>query len=153
MSSEIKESKITMVHAISDPFGQYQTLYHKLTLENGDKIDIGKKTKQEKGWRVTYYLDGDPGQHEFCKAKSAMMPQEQNSAPTTGAQNAPTTPATTPQPQNARLNVDDSILFQVCLKVSGEIHKNLSTTMPDPHHIIEYAKELAVMSKQQIQKM
>jgi len=68
---DIKTSKIKEVYNISEPFGQYQTLYHKLVMENGDKIDIGKNAKQEVGKELSYTITGDIGQHPFTKAKSA----------------------------------------------------------------------------------
>ena len=73
----MKTSKIKEVVSVSEPYGQYKVLYHKLIMENGDKLDIGKTKKQEVGYELTYEFTGDLGQHEFTKAKSVNPMQEQ----------------------------------------------------------------------------
>lgn len=67
---EIKTSKIKTVVS-SKPFTNSfgTTIYHSLEMENGDKINIGKKTEQKVGWELTYEIT-DSGQ-EYNKAKSA----------------------------------------------------------------------------------
>ena len=65
----MKTSKIKEVKNVSDPWGERKILYHKLEMENGDKIDIGKIKKQEIGWELTYEII-EEGQHEFNKAKA-----------------------------------------------------------------------------------
>ena len=67
---EIKTSKIKEVVKVSEPYGKFAVLYHKLVMENGDKIDIGKQQRQEIGNELSYRITGDIGQHEFTKAKS-----------------------------------------------------------------------------------
>lgn len=66
---EIKTSKIQEVINVGEPYGQYKVLYHKLVMDNGDKIDIGKQQKQEVGTELTYQLLGDTGQ-EYRRAKT-----------------------------------------------------------------------------------
>ena len=66
----MKTSKIKEVKRVSEPYGKFNTLYHHLVMENGDKIDIGKVKKQEVGNELTYEITGDIGQHPFTKAKS-----------------------------------------------------------------------------------
>ena len=66
----MKTSKIKEVKRVSEPYGKFNTLYHHLVMENGDKIDIGKVKKQEVGNELTYEIIGDIGQHPFTKAKS-----------------------------------------------------------------------------------
>ena len=73
----MKTSKIKEVVNVGEPYGQYKVLYHKLIMENGDKLDIGKTKKQEVGYELTYEFTGDLGQHEFTKAKSVNPMQEQ----------------------------------------------------------------------------
>ena len=73
----MKTSKIKEVVNVGEPYGQYKVLYHKLIMENGDKLDIGKTKKQEVGYVLTYEFTGDLGQHEFTKAKSVNPMQEQ----------------------------------------------------------------------------
>jgi hypothetical protein len=63
-TSKIKEVVKTKDHANS--FGT--TIYHCLLMENGDKIEIGKKTLQKVGWELTYEVT-DSG-FEYHKAKS-----------------------------------------------------------------------------------
>lgn len=50
------------------------TYYHNLELENGDKINIGKKKELQEGWSVTYELVQDADKHEFPKAKPLAPP-------------------------------------------------------------------------------
>ena len=66
----IKKSKVKKVKSVSEPWGDRKILYHKLEMENGDKIDIGKLTKQEVGSELSYNIIGDIGQQPFTKAKS-----------------------------------------------------------------------------------
>tara|TARA_Y100001973_G_scaffold18399_1_gene26908 strand:- start:616 stop:1059 length:444 start_codon:yes stop_codon:yes gene_type:complete len=73
----MKTSKIKEVKRVSEPYGKFNTLYHHLVMENGDKIDIGKNKKQEVGMELTYEITGDVGQHPFTKAKS-VNPNWQN---------------------------------------------------------------------------
>ena len=65
---EIKTSKIKTV--VQCKFHQSSgNYYHNLEMENGDKINIGKKKQQSVGWELTYEIV-DEGQ-EYNKAKSA----------------------------------------------------------------------------------
>ena len=45
------------------------TYYHNLEMENGDKINLGKKKEQQIGWELTYEII-EEGQQEFNKAKA-----------------------------------------------------------------------------------
>jgi len=65
----MKTSKIKEVKSVSEPYGQYKVLYHKLIMDNGDKLDIGKQKEQQVGWELTYEIIGD-GQQEYNKAKA-----------------------------------------------------------------------------------
>ncbi len=104
----MKNSKIKVVHSVSEPYGQYNTLYHNLELENGDKINIGKKSTQQVGWEVWYEITDTSGQQEFAKAKSTQRPQDMN------------------QPNNTTFREDpdkqNSIEMQVCLKEAVQHH-------------------------------
>jgi len=73
----MKTAKIKEVVSVSEPYGQLKVLYHKLIMENGDKLDIGKTKKQEVGYELTYKFTGDLGQHEFTKAKSVSPMREE----------------------------------------------------------------------------
>ena len=46
------------------------TIYHLLEMENGDKINIGKKKELQEGWEITYEII-ETGQQEYNKAKAA----------------------------------------------------------------------------------
>lgn len=71
--SEIKTSKIKEVVEVK-PFTNAHgtTLYHSLIMDNGDKINLGKKKEQQVGWELTYEIT-ETGQQEFNKAKSAQQ--------------------------------------------------------------------------------
>lgn len=77
----MKTSKIKLVNEVNQYTNDYGvTYYHLIVMENGDKINIGKKKKQLEGWELTYELIGDAGQHEYTKAKSVQkenLPPEQ----------------------------------------------------------------------------
>ena len=81
--SLVKSAKITEIGEVkpyTNSFGT--TLYHNLTLDNGDKINIGKKAECRIGWEITYTLDdSDDGQQEFRKAKSAAKVEGNQSNP------------------------------------------------------------------------
>jgi hypothetical protein len=68
----MKSSKVKKVVSIKDwnsPNGVIK--YHLLEMENGDKINIGKKKELAIGDSIDYEIIGDPGQHEYTKAKTA----------------------------------------------------------------------------------
>lgn len=70
METEIKTSKIKEVVSTKDYKNNYGvTIYHKLVMENGDKIEIGKKSIQKVGWELTYEIT-DP-LFEYNKAQSS----------------------------------------------------------------------------------
>ena len=62
-------SKIKEVVSVSEPYGKFNVLYHKLIMENEDKIDIGKQKEQQVGWELTYEIQ-EKGQQEYNKAKA-----------------------------------------------------------------------------------
>jgi len=64
-------SKISEVNEVKEwGEGERKTFYHNLVMDNGDKINIGKKKQQQVGWELTYEITGDPNQQEYTKAKS-----------------------------------------------------------------------------------
>ena len=70
MTSTAKTSNIKKVVNIKEYEGKYgKTLYHDLEMENGDKINIGKKKEQQEGWELTYDIT-EFGQQEYNKAKA-----------------------------------------------------------------------------------
>lgn len=67
----MKTSRVKVVASVKDwnsPNGVIK--YHMVELENGDKINIGKKKELQVGDEITYEIIGDLGQHEYTKAKS-----------------------------------------------------------------------------------
>lgn len=68
---EIKTSKVKEVVNVKPYTNNYGTThYHLLVMENGDKINIGKKKELQVGWEITYEII-EEGQQEYNKAKSA----------------------------------------------------------------------------------
>lgn len=66
-----KTSKIKEVNEVKEwGEGERLTYYHNLTLENGDKINIGFKDKKSVGTELPYEMVEEVGQHEFTKAKT-----------------------------------------------------------------------------------
>ena len=67
----MKTSKIKTVVSIkphqTEKYGT--TFYHNLEMENGDKINIGKKKEQKIGWELTYEIT-EQGQHEYNRARA-----------------------------------------------------------------------------------
>ena len=74
----MKTSKIKTVVSIKPHQTQKYgtTFYHNLEMENGDKINIGKKKEQQVGWELTYEIT-EQGQHEYNKAR-AVAPESFN---------------------------------------------------------------------------
>ena len=65
----MKTSKIKQVVSKKDFTNSHgTTIYHQLLMENGDKIEIGKKKLQVVGWELDYEVT-DEG-FEYQKAKS-----------------------------------------------------------------------------------
>ena len=74
MTSTAKTSTIKKVVNVNEYDGKFgKTFYHHLEMENGDKIDIGKKKAQLEGWELTYDII-EFGEQEFNKAK-AVVPE------------------------------------------------------------------------------
>lgn len=67
----MKTSKVKNVQDVKEWNGKNGAVYyHNVELENGDKINIGKKKQLQIGDEITYEIIGDLGQHEYTKAKS-----------------------------------------------------------------------------------
>ena len=66
----MKTSRIKNVVSVKPHTNNYgTTYYHNLEMENGDKINLGKKKEQQIGWELTYEII-EEGQQEFNKAKA-----------------------------------------------------------------------------------
>ena len=67
----MKTAKVTEVNEVKEwGDGDRKTFYHNLTLDNGDKINLGKKARLQVGTELNYEITDTTGQHEFSKAKS-----------------------------------------------------------------------------------
>ena len=98
-------SKIKEVKSVSEPYGQYKVLYHKLIMENDDKIDIGKQKEQQVGWELTYEIVGD-GQQEYNKAKAVSPDKFKSNGQTS---------------YNKNDNIQEKIIRQVAAKCGTEL--------------------------------
>ena len=107
----MKTSKIKKVVSVSEPYGKYNVLYHKLEMDNGDKLDIGKQKEQQVGWELTYEIV-EEGQQEFDKAK-AVSPDKFKS-------NGQTSYSSSYKKDD---NVQELIVRQSSLRSSVESHK------------------------------
>lgn len=68
-------SKITEIKEVKPYTNEYgTTFYHNLVMDNGDKINIGKKSECKVGWELTYEIIGDE-QQEYRKAKAVQKEQ------------------------------------------------------------------------------
>tara|TARA_R100000781_G_scaffold3464_1_gene4847 strand:+ start:3711 stop:4145 length:435 start_codon:yes stop_codon:yes gene_type:complete len=127
MTSTAKTSNIKKVVNIKEYEGKYgKTLYHDLEMENGDKINIGKKKEQQEGWELTYDIV-EVGQQEYNKAR-AVAPEG-------------FTPKTfTPKPQGKSDNVQLMIVKQSCLKCAVENDKtgDRSQIIDDAQYFVDW---------------
>jgi len=152
----MKTSKIKQILDNKEHVNNYgTTIYHNLLMENGDKINIGKKALQQVGWELTYEIV-EEGQHEFNKAKAVNpndFPQT-TQAPQQTRHSGITLPTSA---SNGTIDVGDSILYQVCLKGAMEHY----TTTHNPQfenfftakNINELALSIAVIAKENIKNM
>jgi len=74
----MKTSKVKAITECKEYTNDYgTTYYHNIEMENGDKLNIGKKKKLSIGTELTYEFVGDLGQHEYTKAKTVNAEYEQ----------------------------------------------------------------------------
>lgn len=103
-------SKIKEVVRTKNYTGAHGTIiYHDLVMENGDKIQLGKKTSQKVGYELSYEII-DEG-HEYNKAK-AIKPEEVNGGQATS------------QPSKSGLDVQRAIIAQNALTNSVNYHSS-----------------------------
>lgn len=78
----MKKSKIKNIESIKPHTNDYGTThYHNLELENGEKINIGKKKELQVGWEVIYEIVDQDGKSEYVKAKSVSLQDYNNANP------------------------------------------------------------------------
>ena len=76
----MKKSKIARIESTKEHTNNFgTTIYHNLEMENGDKINIGKKALQKVGYELIYEVV-DSGQ-EYNKAKSVSKQDYDNANP------------------------------------------------------------------------
>jgi hypothetical protein len=135
----MKTSKIEKIDSVKEWAGQNGTVYyHLLEMENGDKINLGKKKHLAIGEELTYEVT-DSGQ-EYNKAKTVMpMQQGFNGSKFKGVD-------------------QDAILYQVCLKEAANIVGfdgwNGNEQPADKcKYLTDMAYQLSVLSKSNIEKL
>jgi hypothetical protein len=118
MTSKIKE--ITSVKPHQNSYGT--TYYHQLIMDNGDKIEIGKKSECKVGWELTYEIIGDD-QYEYRKAK-ASKPED--------------------RPAQSFDNRQSSIVAQFCFREANLIIINKGLAGSHNSDIVDEVGQLAV---------
>lgn len=138
----MKTSKVVRIEEIKEwGTGDRKTYYHSLEMENGDKINIGKKKHLEVGEELHYEIVDTT--QEYNKAKS-VNPEFQNRQSTGNTQGG--------------LNVSDSILYQSQLKAACEIvafdgWDGIEDMKGKLEHLSNMAYQLSVLAKEKINKL
>ena len=132
----MKTSRIKNVVSVKPHTNNYgTTYYHNLEMENGDKINLGKKKEQQIGWELTYEII-EEGQQEFNKAK-AVAPEGFKSG---GFKSS----------FKSNDNRQESIIRQSTLKCAVEYLKG---TEPSLEEVFEAAEQMiAWVNKSEINK-
>ncbi len=132
----MKTSRIKNVVSVKPHTNNYgTTYYHNLEMENGDKINLGKKKEQQIGWELTYEII-EEGQQEFNKAK-AVAPEGFKSGGFKGS-------------FKSNDNRQESIIRQSTLKCAVEYLKG---TEPSLEEVFEAAEQMiAWVNKSEIKK-
>lgn len=106
------KAKISRIESTKDHVNSFgTTIYHSLEMDNGDKINIGKKKLQVVGWELIYEIV-DEGQ-EYNKAKAVSKKDYDEANPNATPQPA----AQSTQPANNNVpDVGDAILYQSTMK-------------------------------------
>ncbi len=122
-------SKIKVIQHVK-PFENSHgtTYYHNVEMDNGDKINIGKKKELQVGWELTYEIIGDESQ-EYRKAKSVNPEFSQSS----------NSGSSKPVRDN---NNQAIITIQTCAKIASEQYAIVGK-FGTPEEVGSYAKELA----------
>ena len=125
----MKTSKVKLIQDTKEWNGGNGTVYyHNLELENGDKINIGKKKQLQIGDEITYEITGDEGQHEYTKAKSVQK-QEQRVWDAKG------------------IEVGHAINNAVNMPCAGVLFDNVDNDLPSGQKIAAYARNIMAISE------
>ena len=77
----MKTSKIKQVVNKKDFTNSHgTTIHHQLLMENGDKIEIGKKKLQVAGWELDYEITDDGFEYQKAKSVQKQEPTQTSSA-------------------------------------------------------------------------
>lgn len=121
-TSKIKEVVTAKPHANGNT-------YHDLVLENGDKINIGKKKAQQVGWELTYEIT-DEQSGMYKKAKSVQV--------NTGFTPQASTQSNSSQSENKSLNVQNMIVAQN--SVTNAVNYCKDSMSKSPENVLEVAE-------------
>lgn len=128
----IKQSRIKEVVSVKPYEGKHgTTYYYNLILENGDKINIGKKNRQKPGYSITYEIV-EEGQQEYNKAKSS---QGEPYKPNKAADNT------------KGIEVGHAINNAVNLLCAGVELEIDDRVLSNEHKIYYYAKKIMLISE------
>ena len=148
--SEIKTSKILSVDKVNEFTNSYgTTFYHNLQMDNGDKINIGKKKTQQIGWELTYEIVGDQKddgtyQETYPKAKSVQKEQFNKSNNYSQKSSGYDTKG---------VEVGHAINNAVNMICAGVSFDNVDPDMPSGKKIKAYARNILLISKQLKEEM
>lgn len=144
-SNRMKTSKVKKVagepKAHTNSYGT--TFYHNLEMDNGDKINIGKKHLLTEGAELTYEII-EHGQQEYNKAKNV---NPNYTGPTNGGNNKPSNGGNTKQfkadPERAK-----SIELQSMAKLALDFHNSVGFETTDKgQQIVELASTAIALHK------
>lgn len=129
----MKTSKVKAIESIKEwGDGDRKTFYHNLEMDNGDKINLGKKKELEIGAELTYEITGDE-QHEYRKAKT--INPEFNASQPTG--------------DNLKgIKIGHAINNAVNLHCALGLPENVSPATTAKGSIKEYAKMIYIISEE-----
>lgn len=128
-------SKIQSVDSVKEWSGQHgTTYYHNLTMENGDKINIGKKSQVQVGWELDYDIVEHTG--TYNKAKSVKREEFQQNTPHN-------TPATQSRGGGSKNNKSFALSYakDLVIKKLEVSDYNAKPSLELAHTCIEVAKE------------
>jgi len=135
---EGKTSKIKEVVSAKEWNGAngFSSIYHDLIMENGDKINLGKKTMQEVGTELSYKII-EGGQQEYQKSKP-WNPDYDNKFAGSKKTTAPSNNGTMSKEdwENKNLKTSTNISRQSALKAAIDFCRNQDCPI---EHVLEQA--------------
>ena len=148
--SEIKTSKIRLIDLVKEHSNSHGKIYyHNLQMENGDKINIGKKNLQEKGWELTYEIIGekkDDGTYQEIYPRAKYAQKEQFNKPNKYSQKSSGY-------DTKGVEVGHAINNAVNMICAGVSFDNVDPEMPSGKKIKAYARNILLISKQLKEEM